>query len=46
MASSQASAEPEKKTPYSDDLRWRVVWLRLAREQFTTFGKGFHYVVI
>ena len=27
-----SSAEPERKTVYSDDLRWRVVWLRLSRE--------------
>ena len=26
------SAEPERKTAYSDDLRWRIVWLRLTRE--------------
>ena len=26
------SAEPQRKTAYSDDLRWRIVWLRLTRE--------------
>jgi len=27
------SAEPGKKVAYSDDLRWRVVWQRLAKEK-------------
>lgn len=26
------SMEPGRKAPYSADLRWRVVWKRLARE--------------
>ena len=26
------SAEPERKTAYSDDLSWWIVWLRLTRE--------------
>ena len=25
------SAEPNRKTPYSADLRWRIVWQRLAK---------------
>lgn len=28
-----SSAEPGRKTAYSDDLRWRVVWLRLTRKK-------------
>ena len=27
------SAEPGKKVAYTDDLRWRVVWQRLAKEK-------------
>ena len=26
------SAEPQRKAPYSPDLRWRIVWQRLAHE--------------
>ena len=26
------SAEPQRKTAYSNDIRWRIVWLRLTRE--------------
>ena len=25
------SAEPNRRTPYSTDLRWRIVWQRLAK---------------
>ena len=27
------SAEPGRKTAYSDDLRWRIVWQRIAQEK-------------
>lgn len=27
------SAEPGRKAPYSNDLRWRVVWQRLAKQK-------------
>ena len=27
------SAEPERKTAYSDDLRWRIVWQRITQEK-------------
>ena len=27
-----SSAEPHRKAPYSSDLRWRIVWQRLAHE--------------
>lgn len=26
------SAEPMRRTPYSNDLRWRVVWQRIAKD--------------
>ena len=27
-----ASAEPGRKTPYSNDIRWRVIWQRVGME--------------
>ena len=27
-----SSAKPQRKAPYSSDLRWRIVWQRLAHE--------------
>ena len=27
------SAEPGGKTAYSDDLRWRIVWQKIAQEK-------------
>ena len=27
------SAEPSRKTAYSDDLRWRIVWQRIVHDK-------------
>jgi len=33
VASYAYSAEPGRKAPYSNDLHWRVVWQRRAKQK-------------